>query len=277
MNRIPEMPVNRTREWNLREYGEDKFPGVVGFVQEAIDRGAELPAALAHVVRREVIRERGAFEEVDAIFGGRPTEVPISVAIGGYQALINEAVLACCEPDTNLVVELGSGWGRNLFAIWCAGGPREATYVAAEFTDAGREASERLGTLAPAMSLRTLPFDYTRPELGDLPDARHAVVITGHSVDMMPELGPGVFAAIRGVAERVSCLHFEAVGWQSPDRGDREGSSEEYATHNDYNRNLIAAVRAEEAEERIVVDRIIPEVVGINPRHSTTLIAWRSA
>jgi hypothetical protein len=90
-----------------------------------------------------------------------------------------------------------------------------------------------------------------------------------------PEVKPELFEAIRGVAKRVTCIHFEPVGWQIAGYAG-QASSSAYAEQHDYNRNLVECLTAEADAGRLVVDYIRPDVFGINPENSTTIIRWRS-
>jgi hypothetical protein len=186
-----------------------------------------------------------------------------------------DAVADACTDETDLVLELGPGWGWAVLSVWMTGGPRRALYVAAEYTEAGRRAAAKLAELDPRLDFRALPFDYHEPRLDGLGAREHAVVFSAHSIEQIPEVKPKLFEAIRGVAERVSCIHFEPVGWQLPGYAG-EGSSSAYADQHDYNRNLVECLRAEAAAGRLVIDAVTPDVFGINPANSTTVIRWHS-
>jgi hypothetical protein len=146
--------------------------------------------------------------------------------------------------------------------------------VAAEYTAAGRRASAALAELDPRLDFSAIPFDYHEPVL-PVDGHRHAVVYTAHSIEQIPKVRPELIEAIRGVADRVTCLHFEPVGWQVESQ-EREGSTLAYAEEHDYNRNLVEVLREAEAGGRIAIEILRPELFGINPRNSTTVIRWTS-
>jgi hypothetical protein len=210
------------------------------------------------------------------VFGATRTEVPAAVARGGYQALVVDTVLDRCEAGTDLVVELGSGWGRNLLLAWLLGGPRSARYVAAEYTAAGRRVAKRLAAFDGDLDLVAIPFDYRAPDLSSVARARHAVVFTAHSVEQVAVLPAALVDCVRGLAERVSCLHFEPVGWQFA-ATEMEGSSRSYAERHDYSANLAALLRNRAEAGEITLEPPVLEAVGVNPANATTVVAWRSA
>lgn len=235
-----------------------------------------MPRVLARLCRDEWYEGNRASSVRETILDGRPVRSPLSFTHGGFQHYVTEATLEACDPEPQVVVELGSGWGRNLLSIWLAGGPVAATYVGAEYTDAGRRAAARIAALEPALRFESIPFDYHAPDLSALPRVDRAVVITVHSVEQIPHVQHEVIESIRGLAADVECLHFEPIGWQVGD-ADRAGSSQEHAEAHDYNRNLLSLLREAEARGEIEIVTVDPEVVGPGTVvNATTLVRWRA-
>ena len=154
-------------------------------------------------------------------------------------------------------------------------------YVGAEFTASGCRAATRLAALEPSLRFTSLPFDYRNPGFPVLDGLRHAVVFTAHSIEQIPYVSVDLFAAIRGIAKRTTCLHFEPVGWQVRESdgntgSGQPGSSRAYASGNDYNLNLIEMLRRAENEGILDVDHVSTEVIGVNPSNATSVIRWSS-
>jgi hypothetical protein len=260
-----------------REYGEKKWPAVERTIAEVTAReepGATLARVVAAVARNDWFGATSPSAEADAVVGGKLVRMPQSAAMGAYQHLVVETLLEACEPAPELVVELGAGWGRNLCSLWLAGAPREARYVAAEYTDAGRRAAERLAALEPELRLESHPFDFTSADLSALGRVERALVFSVHAIEQVPHVERPLFDAVRGLAQEVTCFHFEPVGWQC--EGEREGSSAEHAEKHDYNRNLVPVLREEEAAGLLELTELRPDVLGVTPFNATTLIGWRS-
>jgi hypothetical protein len=267
---------SRTREAVEREYGEEKWPEIDRLVRS--EREAEPDGGLARVlgrVARSQWRNTRPLATQRVVLDGEIARAPLSGAYGAAQVTLLDLVSEACRDETSLIIELGSGWGWHLLTLWAQGGPRGATYVGAEFTAAGRRAAERLAALDPRLQFRSLPFDYHDPFLDGLGSYDHAVVFTVHSIEQIPFVKPTLFDAIRGVASRVTCLHFEPVGWQLDGYGGC-GSSAAYAERQDYNRNLVEVLRVEERERRLTIDAIAPDLFGININNSTTVLRWHS-
>lgn len=267
----------RDRAHVEREYGSEKWPAVARSIARRADAEPRGAATLARVHRR-VVRDYAYRDaprrELEVYVAGRRQAMASSLAWGGQSRLISDAVVDACRDGTDLVVELGCGWGWHIVGAWLAGAPREALYVGAEYTAAGREATQRLADLDPELRLRALAFDYNDPfaSLRTLGRVRDAVVFSVHSVEQIPRLSPDVPRAIAALAESVRCLHFEPVGWQAtPASG---GSSRAYAEHHDYNRDLLHVLRAEEAAGGLRIDEIALDLVGLNPANASTLVRW---
>ena len=266
--------VNRDSHWIEREYGQEKWPEIERLVDDVATREDDF-ARLVYEVARQERYSTGPLEPREAIFGGVRTHVPSAVIRGGYQALIVDTLLKYCTGETDLVVELGSGWGRNLLLTWLAGGPASARYIAAEYTEAGRRVAARLAGLAPGLDLASVPFDYNAPDLRSIGTGRQALVFTAHSVEQIATLPDAVTAEMRRLARVVTCVHFEPVGWQFRDNA-AEGSSKRHAAANDYNSNLGELLRVGADEGELELLEVIPEAVGINPDNTTTVVVWRS-
>ncbi len=270
--------VSRTAAWIDREYGREKWPAIERFIDEAIAAEGPRPD-LARVIRTVSRHERGwggaAAEPAQVALNGVVTAAPRAAAVGAYLTVIPEVVVdACRDNGAELIVDIGSGWGQHLLTVWLAGGPRHATYVAAEYTEAGRRAAARLAALASEISFRAVPFDLHAPDLSVLGTVSSAVVLTVHAIEQAPSVDAAFFDAVLGLAPVVRGVHFEPIGWQM--RPGEDTASRAYAERNDYNRNLWSLLRAEADGGRIRIDTVVADAVGLNPQHPTSLVTWTS-
>jgi hypothetical protein len=229
---------------------------------------------LGRVIRRERYSPDPR-DSLETVVSGTAVQMPQSAAFGAQHGLIVDTVASACTPDTDLIVELGAGWARYLLSLWTSGGPVDATYVAAEYTEAGRRASERLAGIAPELRFRSIPFDYTDPRLDALPAAEEAVIFSVSSVEQVPRLPESLFPTLAGMARRVTALHFEPVGWQI-DPSPRAASSREYAERHDYSRDLVERLRAADAAGTIELDLSLVDVIGTNRQNAVSLVSWTS-
>jgi hypothetical protein len=107
------------------------------------------------------------------------------------EIIFHDALQHLIEADTDVIVEFGAGYGRNLF--WLESILRherpEMHYIACELTGAGRDCARELAALRPEMKLEIVPFDFRNPET--------------------------FFSGLLAHGGKVVVAHYEPVGWQN--------------------------------------------------------------
>ena len=257
----------------------DRYEGKWGSVRDFAARVVESGEGdLSRAVRRVEAEERELTLEPQAGMAlGERVTLPRAAMTGARRDLIQRILLDACTAETAMVVELGSGGGMNLLNLHLWGGPR-VSYHALEPTESGRACTEILAALDPGLDLTTAPFDFEQPRYDALPRAdAHVLVFTVHSIEQVTEVPREAITGLFGLGTSVTGVHFEPVGWQVGPEHDGRGTSQAYADEHDYTRNLVPALREAEADGRLVIDDIVVDVFGINPRNSTTAIRWRKA
>lgn len=160
------MPVVRDSDGVEPENGREKWSAVEQSVDEVTTREGDFGRMLSAVARAEGYPD-GPLERAEALLGGSRGMVPAAVARGGYQALVVDTDR--CEAETDLLVELGWGRGRNVLFAWLLSGPWSARHVAAEYTEAGRRVATRLGAMARELSANLAELLRGLAEAGDIP------------------------------------------------------------------------------------------------------------
>jgi hypothetical protein len=235
--------------------------------------------SLARVVANLMALDRDALEEVhDFIWlGDRVQSNPLLMGMQ-RRALFNSVLMRRCTPQPDSVIELGSGDGLNLFALWLAGAPRDARYMALEITSIGRLCTELLAQLEPGMRASAHAFDYYAPDYREIPDdQRHMLVFTSGSIEQIGTLPEAVIAELLGRAQTVTGVHFEPVGWQLLDESDPLATlHKERCLGLGYNENLWKILTDLQDEGRIRIDRLVPHIWG-KVKHPSTLIEWHKS
>ncbi len=244
------------------------------------DLAAGLVDAGEHDLSRVVRLVEAEWRSMDAspapgiAFGERIT-LPRAALIGGRRDLVMRVLIAQCTPQTQMVVELGSGWGHNLLNLYLAGGPR-VPYYALEPSESGRATAGLLAALAPELELRTLPFEF-RDAPYDLPaDNEHVLVFTAHSIEQVRQLPRGALTGLFRLGRSVTCVHFEPIGWHLREDSLAE-SSRRHGARRHYNENLWALLDELERSGDVVVDEVVPDIIGHKDRNPSTLVVWRTA
>ncbi len=266
--------ISRDHAWVDREYGEEKWPAMLRAIAEIAAGRPSLLAALRDAVTAWVGGAEGRAEVIPVVLGGIRLPLPRGVVVDTQKRRVDRTIANHRDAlDASLVVELGSGWGHNILDLAARDSSPDRYYVGAEYTEAGRDAADVLASLDPDLRYRSMSFDYHDPDLSMLEGHESAVVFTVHSVEQIPQLDESVVHEILGLARRVTCVHFEPVGWQY---GPSSGSSEIHARRHGYNRNLAELLAECERRGLIAVQRRTVDLIGVNPANATTMVIWRS-
>lgn len=270
----------RDKLWIEREFGRDKWPAVLAEIERLEAAGERDLARLVSLVSHwEAGQPDAAAIEILAL--GRRVALPAALAYPGFYTLVRQILLdLSLQEEPDLIVEVGSGWGRNLANLWLDGGPRHARYLALEYTESGRRCSQALARLAPGFDLITDAFDYYAPSLPDLPRHARALVFTVFSIDQIPQISAAPLQMLSRIADSVTGVHFEPVGWQHAEQaaGKSENNpfkSKTYTETHDYNRNFWPVLKNLEAEGNLVVEQMVPDIFGANPENPASLVVWR--
>jgi hypothetical protein len=207
---------------------------------------------------------------------------------------ITDLVAGYCSADTKRIIELGSGWGTNLFYLWLGGAPRSAAYVAMEYTETGRDVTQLLANTEPQLALSTRPFDYYRPDLSEYRTADKTVVFTSYSIEQITHLSDSLFDELLAIPGLDRVIHVEPVSWQLlaqsslnfliqllswvvPPRLSLEIDVRRRSRAHGYNKDLISKLRNLERSGRIRIERIEKNYIAPNPINPATAIVWRRA
>lgn len=127
-------------------------------------------------------------------------------------------LMKCVRPDTQAIVELGSGWSANLFQLYIGLGharTRKIRFHGAEYTKEGQAAANLLAQHDGQMLYRSHNCDYRAPNIGYLrPYKKHILVYTRHSIEQVDYINPELYDMLRALEAKVTLVHIEPVGWQ---------------------------------------------------------------
>jgi SAM-dependent methyltransferase len=174
------------------------------------------------------------------------------------------------------IIELGCGYGRNLFNIFYGGGPQDARYYGGELTDSGVAVAREIAALDPAMKASFFPFDYLDPALPVAP-AERALVFTVHSIEQVCQIDARLFAVIAAAARRVDCVHFEPFGFQLAELGPASREHRNQAIENRWNVNFAGVLQEAQQAHGLQISCVITELsLPIDPHNPTSLAIWHA-
>ncbi|WP_133170172.1 hypothetical protein [Kumtagia ephedrae] len=120
--------------------------------------------------------------------------------------------------DTTGIMELGSGWSSNLFQLFIAHGAtrsKKLIYYGGEYTREGQICARYIAGTEPNMAYRAFNFDFRDPDVTFLKRQKgHILLFTSHSIEQVDAINPILFSQLKEIANEVTVVHFEPVGWQ---------------------------------------------------------------
>ncbi|OAN50832.1 hypothetical protein A6A04_17175 [Paramagnetospirillum marisnigri] len=140
----------------------------------------------------------------------------IPTPVSPYLRFDVSRLLADLARGRDCIVELGSGYGRQLFEIWLQGGPSDARYLGAEPSAAGRDLQRRLAEREPGLTLSGHAFTFTDPDLSFVGEAKDSLVFTCWAAYAVPSVHPDFFKRLAALPGAVTCVFIEPIGYQVP-------------------------------------------------------------
>lgn len=189
-------------------------------------------------------------------------------------------------PDVQRIVELGAGWGKNLFNLFKFGAPLTAEYWGLELTATGRKLMEEVGgEIAPTMKIRSASFDYYHPDFSQFSETVNTCVFTHHSIEQIPEISLDLIEKILTIPGFKHCLHFEPCGFQIPKNNwlagsdqnvmqDIDSANRRFAEKRNQNSNLYPLLRRMELDGKIKIYSVKKYFTSHLINNATTLIIW---
>ena len=173
------------------------------------------------------------------------------------------------------IIELGCGYGRNLFEIFYGGGPREAKYIGGEFTKSGVETAQKLAKKAPKMKTEFFHFNNLEPKLPFKKPFKRAFVFTCHSIEQVMQINENWFDEVVKAGEFVRGAHLEPFGFQLKNSGPLSDMHKDFMIQNSWNINFAEVLR-QALERKIIKDEQIFLEMGVTPDVNVGSLAFWS-
>ena len=173
------------------------------------------------------------------------------------------------------IIELGCGYGGNLFEIFYGGGPREAKYIGGEFTKSGVEIAQKLAKKAPKMKTEFFHFNHLEPKLPFKKPFKRAFVFTCHSIEQVMQINENWFDEVVKAGEFVRGAHIEPFGFQLKNSGPLSDMHKDFMIQNSWNINFAEVLR-QALERKIIKDEQIFLEMGVTPDVNVGSLAFWS-
>tara|TARA_R100001163_G_scaffold41949_1_gene31731 strand:- start:7003 stop:7773 length:771 start_codon:yes stop_codon:yes gene_type:complete len=175
-------------------------------------------------------------------------------------------------PNADLVIDLGSGWGR--YGVTLANAGLSQPIYLMEYAESGRFVADYFSKKYFNGRLKSYPFDYYEPNFTMIPEKTDVFVYSSYSVEQIPNLDKIVFTKLLERFNEVVGFHIEPVGWQLPEPlSDNEKFHKRRCIRKGYNKNFYKIIKDLESEKKIEIIRIIRQLEF--DRTDGTVIIWK--
>lgn len=186
-------------------------------------------------------------------------------------SVLTETLMQYMTSDLDLIIDMGSGWGRNSIYMSNYFG-KSIDFLACELSDSGRECTEYFKT-AYDLPITTLPFNYyDNTTLLDFlrtqePLLSNVLIFSNYSIEQITNIGKTFFESLVSLEIPViTCVHLEPVTWQLL------GTQKNTSPH--YNEDLVETLRALDSEGILSLKEEIPNFYGHRKEFAASLLVW---
>ena len=141
---------------------------------------------------------------------GRYEMVPNAIS----DSRLAKAVLNAVTDQTQAIVELGCGWGRNLANAAIETPRRDLTFVGLEQAKDGLRCTEELLSKDSSVRFQTAHFDFYDPDYSSLSEFSNIVVFSCAAIEQIAFIGADFIDDIMAIADNVTLILYEPIGWQ---------------------------------------------------------------
>ena len=198
-----------------RNYYASSWTFRLKFFQHLIDKGETNPIRLIRLVEQIERKCIQSFSEKEQRFGWKKIDfkAPLptgtdatktssfkgeSIEIPYYaKTFYDNFILDFLQEtgDVDCIVELGCGYGRNLFEMYYGGGPR-VPYYGGELALAGQRLGTSLAELNPDLDFSFHQFDHIAPNLNWLPSYEKVFFMTVHTIEQVHKIDLNFFRCL---------------------------------------------------------------------------------
>jgi hypothetical protein len=168
------------------------------------------------------------------------------------------------------LVELGCGWGRNLFYALQSRLCRDA--IGGEYTEEGLTLGGLVGEEFK-LPIEFLHFDYYNPDREFLKKLKGTVVFTHNSIEQIRYMPEQTISSLIE-SEPKAVIHFEPVYEYRDEDTLLHYLWKRYTEVNDYNRNLLTVLKKFEKERRLKIGIEKIHALGLNAFNPGSFITW---
>lgn len=174
------------------------------------------------------------------------------------------------------LIELGCGFGRNLFQIYYSGGPANIPYFGGELTSSGTSFAQKLASLDPHLNFSFFQFDFLQPDFSHIKaEFKRPLIFTMHAIEQVTRIGEDLFKALIDRFPGMVGMHFEPFGFQFQRRGPISDAHKKFFEDFKWNQDLFHVLKSLHDSKALRVAYL--ETEQFLPTHSenpSSLVIW---
>lgn len=187
-------------------------------MSQFLDHVSGVPASngliISAIANNQMNIGNGPFSPTDGhmviIRDGRYEMVPNTIS----DPRLVDAVIDATTDQTQAIVELGCGWGRNLASAAIRMHRRDLTFIGLEQAQDGLHCTERLLSKDPSVRFLTSHFDFYEPDYSSLEEFDDIVVFSCAAIEQIAFIGTSFIDDVMAIADNVTLILYEPIGWQ---------------------------------------------------------------
>lgn len=195
-----------------------------------------------------------------------------------------ETIIKEITDDTDLVVELGAGYGGNLIRLDRASigktgktlSERKIRVLMAEYTTTGRNLCEAFLKCKNSPEMELHFIDHKAPDLSFLGSTVNPLILTVHSIEQVAAIPSDYFKILSQAGQNVRGIHIEPVGFQFEPENPKWKAHEDFVKRQEYNLNFASVIKQAEKNGYISIDKIDTNFAAGQEENPSTLVVWSS-
>ena len=260
------------KDWQSNKKAHDKYWGsLYEFISKGIDN-SNFEKSWTSLNRFEL----GSDVRTYGISDKFKTE-PMSVFLSEKSEYLISALNPYITSNTDCIIELGSGWGRNILDLSTNKDFKNIDFIAGELSTSGQKVT-KLFTNIFNLNVKSVDFNWHDVDsiyaLLKSTSYTSVVIYSYYSIEQIPHLNCDVFKNVLNLNIDVKFVHIEPVGFQYNSKAcPWTGAGDLH-----YNRNLKNCLDELQKDNLIELDNVD---IGYFQSHTTeagknaTLIQWR--
>ncbi len=178
----------------------------------------------------------------------------------------------------DLIIELGSGWGRNIFHFLNENIINNVDIVSGEYTQGGCDTQEYINNnYVNYDKLKIYRFDYNNSSdfFGKIEKNKYnnILVLSFWSIEQVTYIKDEFIENLLGIGNNIKCVNIEPIGWQINDSSLMKENKEGYRSY--YNKNYYIILKKFEENKKIKILNTVVNYFNFDCTESLgSLIEW---